>query len=122
MNILHSLVLFLGIVPQSPAVLSDSVATLEIQSFYDDEGRLIFTQLIGWNENETVRFWRMAKTESHRPTRDWQHGGYRVTFEDGDKMRTVTSASFRETWAQHDSELENRAVLPPEQRKPLRQH
>jgi hypothetical protein len=120
MNILHSLVLFLGIVPQSPAVLSDSVATLEVQHFYDDEGRLIFTQLIGWNENETVRFWRMAKTESHRPIRDWQNGGYRVTFEDGDKMRTIASATFRETWAQHDRELENRSVLPPEQRRALR--
>ena len=120
MNILQAILIFcLCIVPQSP-VPCDRVSTLELNNFYDGEGKLIFIQLIGWTENDTVRFWRMAKGDQYIPKRDWGNGGYCVTFADGDELRTVVSNSFRETWSQDDPELANRVILPAEKRKPLR--
>lgn len=121
MNIIQAIVIAcLCILPAPSPVLRDSVCVLEINSYFDDEGRLVFSQLIGWEDNDTVRFWRLAKEPSHVPSRDWANGGYRVTFTDGERVRTVTAASFRETWTQWDVELANRSVVPPEQRRELR--
>lgn len=117
---MNAIVLFmLSIVPHSP-VLRDSVEVLELNSFYDCEGKLVFVQLIGWEANGTVCFWRMVKGDQHRPTRDWKNGSYRVTFMDGDQTRTIAAPSFRESWTQVDVELENRAILPAEKRRELR--
>ena len=112
-------ILALSIIPHDVA-LRDSVSVLEIQHYYDGEGREIFSQLIGWDESDNVRFWRMAKTEQHIPKRDWANGGYAVTFSDGDQLRTIAAPSFRETWGQEDVELANRTILPSEHRRPLR--
>ena len=113
------ILLLLSIVPHD-AALRDSVSVLEIQHYFDGEGREIFAQLIGWDQNDNVRFWRMAKTQQHIPKRDWANGGYSVTFSDGDQLRTIAAQSFRETWGQEDVELANRAVWPQEKRTELR--
>ncbi len=100
--------------------LYESVPTLERHWFYDDNGREIFQQLIGWNCEENVHFWRLIKSESQIPTRDWSTGCYRVTFMDGEQLRSVYATSFRERWTQTDVEVENREKWPKEKRRELR--
>ncbi len=113
----------LAILPHSD-VLNDRVDTLEVHHFYDPEGRLVFDQLIGWDvkdSREQVVFWRLIKSESQLPRRDWRQGGYVVLFQDGEAVtRCVRAPSFRERWTQFDVELENRESLPKEQRRELR--
>lgn len=69
---------------------------------YDDKGRLVFDQVIfyDWSDREArlnVRAWRLAKDKSLVPFRDWQSGGYRVTWIDGEVPRDVCAAHYRET-------------------------
>lgn len=122
MNILHSVVLLLGIVPQSPAILSDRVDVIELNHFYDCEhGRLVFDQLIfkSWDgTRHQVRAWRLVKQPSQIPTRD-PAGGYSVTWLDGDDVRRVWAKSYVESWTQDDPELAEREILPKEQRREL---
>lgn len=110
----------LAIVPQSP-VARDGVERLELNNFYDLDGRLVFTQVIGWEANETVRFWRMAKTADMTPRPDAIHGGCVLRWIDSDVTREVRARSFAESWTQVDVETANRTVLPAELRRKLKQ-
>ena len=114
----------LGIAPQSD-VVRESVDLIELNHFYDEHGRFIFDQIIfyDWSTAESrynVRAWRMVKSPSHLPQRDWRLGGYVVFWQDAEVIRRVRSASFRETWTQYDPELVEREHLPKERRKDLR--
>lgn len=111
--------LLLSIVPQD-AVARDGVERLELNNFYDENGRLVFTQLIGWEANDTVRFWRMAKTIDMTPRPDAHHGGYVLRWIDGEVTREVRARSFGESWTQFDVETENRTALPAERRRALK--
>ena len=102
----------------------ERISILECHHFYDEHGRLVFDQLIGWevvNEQERVVFWRLIKSETQIPRRDWQHGGYVVSFQDGETscFRCIRAPSFRERWTQYDVELENREIWPKEKRREL---
>ena len=105
-------------VPQS-TVVRESVNILEHHWYYDENGRLVFEQLIGWNEQNNVDFWRLIKTEGHKPARE-PDCGYKTMFLDGDTMRAVYAPHARERWCQWDIELENREVYPKERRRELR--
>lgn len=98
----------------------DGVERFELNNFYDAEGRLVFTQLVGWEADETVRFWKMAKTSDMVPQPDVYRGGYVLTWLDGDTLRQVRARSFAESWTQIDVETENRNYLPAEKRRGLR--
>lgn len=111
--------LLLAVIPQD-FVARDSVERLELNHFYDDNGQLVFTQLIGWERNKRCRFWKMDKTQSLIPLPDRQHGGYCVTWIDGDLVRQVRAVSCGESWTQWDVELADREHLPQDQRRPLR--
>ncbi len=113
------LALLLAILPHD-TTLRDSVSVLEVQHFYDEHGRLVFDQLIGWGEDDHVVFWRLIKTESDLPRRDWQAGGYVTTYMDGEQLRTVRAFAFRERWESYDVELWDREALPKEKRRGLR--
>jgi hypothetical protein len=93
---LYLVLIAVSIVPQDTS-LRDSVDVLERHWFYDENGREVFQQLIGWNDEENVRFWRRIKCESQIPVREWP-SGYRVTFMDEEQVRTVYAPSFRERW------------------------
>lgn len=111
--------LLLAIVPQD-FVARDSVERLEQNHFYDDNGQLVFTQLIGWERNKRCRFWKMDKDLSITPTKDWRQGGYVVRWVDGEVIREVRAISAGESWTQYDVELADREHLPQDQRHPLR--
>lgn len=112
--------------PQETAV-KDQVDLVEINHFYDDQGRLVFDQVIYYNwcfqtDRYQVRDWRLLKDPFQIPLRDWRDGGYSSEWRDPkqrDGLRSVRSTSVRETWTQYDPELEEREVLAQEKRKEL---
>lgn len=119
-------VLLLAIVPQEPGIVREECGRLEYNSVHCDQtGDLRLTQLIGWDWHEDegcwhVVFWRHAKRNTHYPRRDWEHGGWVVTFEDEGRLVQVRAASFEESWTTTDVELDDRQFYPKEQRRELR--
>jgi len=114
--------LILCTIPQPPHALRDSVDVARVDHFYDSEGRLVFDQLIlyQWDGNrDQVRTWRLIKSPSLLPVRDWEGGGYVVRWLDGDYMREVRATTRVETWGQEDPELLERETLPKESRREL---
>ena len=121
----------------------DYVDLIEINHFYDENGRLVFDQVIflDWKDNvdvwikvneddlESTRFtiskyqvraWRLVKNPNQIPTKNWELNVYETFWQDGEQTRFVKSKSIRETWTQYDPELVEREFLPKEKRKELR--
>lgn len=109
------------------AVQKDDVDLIEVNHFYDCEGRLVFNQIIyyDWSHDDAryqIRDWRLLKDHDQIPTRDWRNGGYRsewVDFKQRNGLRSISAVSVRETWTLHDPELDERAILAQEKRKEL---
>lgn len=109
--------LLLSIVPAGEA-LSDTAAEIEANHFYDCDGRKIFTQFIFWewvNGHRVVKDWRLDKGFAPR-----RHGdGWRLRFQDGERMRVIDAPVFFESWSQHDVELLDRERWPVDVRSKL---
>lgn len=119
-----AIVVALGVSPQED-VVRERVDLVEVNHFYDEQGRLVFDQTIfyDWSAAHSrymVRAWRLVKNPAQLPQRDWQDGGYVAVWHDGEVLRHVGAESMRETWTQYDPELVEREYLPKEQRKDLR--
>ena len=113
----------LALVPHE-LILLDTADVIELNHFYDPEGRKVFDQVIFWEwhaEEAVFRVvaWRLWKSPAQTPQRDWQRGGYRTLWLDVDQPRLVRATSFHETWTQFDPELEDRQFLPPDRRRGL---
>ena len=109
----------------SEDVAREAVDLIEVNHFYDEQGRLVFDQVIfyDWSKDDaryTVRAWRLVKNPAQLPQRDWKTGGYLAVWQDGELLRHVRANSIRETWTQYDPELVERGHLPKERRKELR--
>jgi hypothetical protein len=112
-----------GITPREDIAV-ETVDLIEVNHFYDDQGRLVFDQCIfyDWSPADgrfMVRAWRLVKNPSQLPQRDWAAGGYTAVWQDGDVLRKVVSEGMRESWTQHDPELVEREYLPKERRRDL---
>ena len=109
-------------VPYTP-IIHDSVDVIEINHFYDEQGRLVFDQEIfcRWFDTD-CRFhvcdWRLLKTTDQWPYKT-RWGGYRAIWMDGPIMRRVDCNILRETWTQDDHELLEREKLPSDERRKL---
>ena len=111
---------------QSPAV--DEVDLVEINHFYDEQGRLVFDQVIfyEWSSDASryqVRDWRLLKKPSQIPLRNWRDRNYEAIwhdFKNQDVLRKVRAKMVRETWTQYDPELVEREFLPDEKRRKLK--
>lgn len=104
-------------------MLVDDVDLVELNHYYDDQGKHILDQLIYYDWCNVrcrfqVRDWRLQRSEFQIPMRR-PDGMYSSTFKDGDVVRKVRSASFRETWTQYDPELQEREFLDKAQRRLL---
>jgi hypothetical protein len=126
--VLSAIFVGLGVSPRED-VARETVDLIEVNHFYDEQGRLVFDQVIfyDWSEADSrymVRAWRLVKSPSQLPQKDWKSGGYVALWQDcgqgGEVLRRVHSQSIRETWTQHDPELVEREYLPKEKRKELR--
>lgn len=102
------LALLLSIVPYSP-VIESQAETCEINHLYDDNGRHIFDQLIFLDKDSQVMGWRLFKRGTQMP-----NGGIAVHY-DG-MARVIRYRVLHETWRQYDPEVEDRRVLPMDQR------
>lgn len=113
-----------GLSPQED-VSRDRVDLVEVNHFYDDVGRHVFDQVIfyDWSPADcrhVVRAWRMVKSDSQLPIRNWADDTYTATWNDGEVLREVRAATMRESWTQYDPELVEREFLPKEKRRELR--
>lgn len=104
-------------------VLVERHDVVELNHFYDDNGRLIFSQVIWYDlvfDDEKpdgqfiVKAWKL--TPQHRCIPLKTSDGYTSVFLDGIDLRKVIAGSMRETWEQFDPELENRQRKPQELR------
>jgi hypothetical protein len=116
--------LSLGIAPRED-IARDRVDLIELNHFYNEHGQLVFDQIIFYDwcpvaGRFQVRAWRMVKSPSQLPQRDWQRGGWSALWQDGDQTRLIYASAYRETWTQYDPELVEREYLPKERRKELR--
>lgn len=117
------MLLALSTVPLDAAA-RDSVDVIEVNHFYDEQGRLVFDQCIyyDWTPaacRHQVRGWRLIKSPNQLPRRDWAGGGYTAVWHEGDLLRVVRAGSVAETWTQYDPELLERENLPKERRRDL---
>jgi hypothetical protein len=107
--------------PFAPVV--DQVEVCELNHFYDENGKLVFEQLIflDWCPRECryqVRDWRLLKSAEKAPSLA-PNGLWTTTWHDGGVLRQVRAHAFRESWTQWDVELVERSVLPKEMRREL---
>lgn len=115
--------LLLSVLPHSEPI-RERCDVLERNHFYDDCGRLVFTQLIGWRWYDDVGehhvgFWRLEKLPAQRPVYRHDSGDWVVLWQDGEVFREVRAGSFVETWGQVDPEVSDRERLPANERADL---
>ena len=116
------LLLLISTVTEKPYPV-DYVDLVEVNHYYDERVQPVFTQLIvyDWNPVESrydVRTWRFIRRSCQNPFPC--RGSYVVRWYDGSSIREVRASLFRETWTQHDPELEAREIVRVEHRTPLR--
>ena len=115
--------LLLGLMPTAP-VAEDTADVVEVNRFYDEDGRQVFTQLIFWDwiaDQGAFRVfaWRIVKSPDQMPVYDGWRGCYVTQFFDQNTLRRVRAKSRRDTWTQYDPELFDRQFLPQQSRRGL---
>lgn len=117
-----------GFLPAPVELVRDEVDLIEVNHFFDEQGRLVFDQVIfyEWSQGDArymVRAWRLVKSPQQLPQKDWRTGNYVAYWRDdgqgGNVLRRVESSAIRETWLQYDPELAEREILPKERRREL---
>lgn len=111
------ILLLFAIAPRLDRPAIDFVDTIERNFFYDEHGRLVFEQIIGWHKDH-VRFWVLANREKRIELQEVR-GRHVLWFDDGAIFREIWSLSFYESHTQWDPELADRDQLPKEKRQPL---
>jgi hypothetical protein len=113
-----SLVLLIcGVIPQTDnLVLTDKFDNITLHHFYDDNGKLVFDQVIfydlgviDYNRGDkivtsntlVVQGWRLYKWEQ-RPNLNSR--SCTIIFKDGEVLRKVSAKTFTEQWSQIDPE------------------
>jgi hypothetical protein len=120
--------LLLAAMATSPAptdAVVERVDLIEVNCFYDENGRPVFDQVIfyDWYDDPgryMVVAWRLIKKADQWPQKDWGSGGYSAIWWDGEILRHVKATAFNHTWTQYDPELYEREWLPKEQRRELK--
>ena len=107
-----------------PEPIRERVDLIEVNNFYDPEGRLVFDQVIFWGYySDTGTFhvlaWRLIKQPWQKPTYDHASREWVTAWSDDGRMRVVRAMSAAETWSQHDPEAEDRSLIPSCERRGL---
>ena len=115
----------LAIIP-SDNILVELVDIIELNHVNDAQHNRVFDQIIYWERDEKaarhqIVAWRMFKSQSQIPRKNWVGGGWVANWRDaqGDVDRCVMAASYRVTYTTHDPELVEREYLPKEKRREL---
>lgn len=104
-----------------PPALVEECEVIEVNTVLDCDGDEVLRQLIFWDYEQPlgeycVADWKYARSDlriSKTPK------GYAATFMDGDKLRRVEAAYFKETWTVGDPELRQREVRKESDRRHL---
>ena len=118
------LLMLLGVLPSENAAV-EQVDRVEVNHFFDDAGRDVFDQLIFYDwcpraGRYQVRAWRLVKSVTQLPRRDWDRpDSYTVRWLDGETFRDIRSRTIKESWTQYEPELDERDYLPKELRRDL---
>lgn len=101
--------------------VEEYVDLIELNHFYDSQGRHVYDQVIFYEEDpgtlrRQVRAWCLVEdrdTRNRRPVKNVETSLYQVDWFDNDQrlVRKITSRSFSETWSQIDPERANKKVL-----------
>ncbi len=105
-------------------MLSDSVDLIEINHCYDENGQLVFDQLLFYDwcaekGHYDVRDWRLLKSPIQVPRRNYDSGTYVAVWRDGAIMRKVHAKTIRESWTQYDPEIMEQEFLAKDKRRAL---
>jgi hypothetical protein len=101
------------LIPQQTGIVRDRADVMELNHFCDHDGQQVFEQLLFWDWCDRrgclhIADWRLSKGVI-RPNYDYARGEWLATWTDGELLREVKASGFRETWTQHDPEVEDRA-------------
>lgn len=113
MTAILATILFCTLPHESPRVLAERVETVEINNFYDLDGKQVFAQLIFRDQGQIIA-WRFPKSMS------WSYHPSLLVLTDEAKVRIIVPDSVVESWTQFDPEQEARGWLPCERRRGLR--
>ncbi|MCC9608530.1 hypothetical protein LOC68_09810 [Blastopirellula sp. JC732] len=116
-----TLLLLFAALPMEAATV-DRVDLIEVNHYYDAQGRHVIDQLIFWDwdrDRFQIRAWRLIKNESQLPTRDWDRDQYVCYWRDLTQLRKVYAPQKRETWTNYDPEVLEREIYPRERRQEL---
>ena len=81
-----------GWLNQNNDVASERVDLIEVNHFYDEQGDLVFDQIIfyDWSHPEGryhVRAWRLLKTPAQLPRKSWKDRSYVAIWHEGEVLR-----------------------------------
>jgi len=106
--------------PKGLQPAEEYVDLIELNHFYDQQGRLVYDQVIFYEHApETGRFqvraWCLVEdreTLNRRPIKNYQSQLYQVDWFDTDQriFRKITSRLYRESWTQVDPERANKKL------------
>lgn len=103
-------------------VAEDRADVTELNHYYDEQGKLVFDQLVFWDGNgeyDRCFAWRFTKDRHVKRWRDYQRGGYVTIMQDGNELRIIRSISSPTSWTQFDPEVHDRQYLPQSKRRGL---
>jgi hypothetical protein len=122
----YLLILLLGFAPGDPPpiAMTSHVDLIEVNHYFDNDGKPVFNQLIFYNWDESagrfnVNAWRLLKNTNQIPIRNAVSGKFSSTWYDGKVLRTINADDRIETWTQYDPETFERAFLPKSERPDL---
>jgi hypothetical protein len=119
------MLLLLSIAANDSSKANDHVDLVELNSFFDCNGRHVYDQTIFYEWNPSlhryhVRAWVLSDGDK-QPQRDYRTGLYvtKYTERDSKLERTITSTHYRRSWTQVDPERDNKRLLPENERHAL---
>ena len=111
-----------------PPVMESHHDRGHLNHYYDDNGRIIFTQFIFENLAECGEFrvqaWRLVSSTNSNtirglPVYDYDRNCYYMIWHDSNVLRKTYFDHICETDTQYDPEIADRDVLPKEKRSEL---
>lgn len=112
--------LLLSILPQPSGCIDVECSYVEVNHFYDNDGKKVFSQLILWNDGQfgpQVIDYKMLSRGRFSNEDDFKIVDYTdrnplLIVEHSSLIFRVRCGSIQETWTQFDPELVNREVYP----------
>lgn len=111
-----------GTMQPSPVVTY--VDKIELNHFYDQQGKHGFDQLIFWDwyppdDDFRVRAWRLVKNTNMIPRYNYRTKIVYVRWHDGEYFREIRTTVLAQSWTQYDPEMMDREKLSRDLRKGL---